>query len=267
MLALGCSPQLPWWLKESPKRAWQLATLRRVRWEGLGQVVCLFTPPLFFDSLTLMAQMPLVALPGTRAQDLFPRNMRGRPPAMQRFCLLVFLFFFVVLFYSLCFCFVWKSPQRLFSCSFRVSSFCVPPKPVFEILFFFLFRFVSLFSFCPPFQIPYIPWFLSVNPFWTILYFWFLLSLFCCLCLCSFLLVFSNKLSEHPFLKPKLFACLAVSLVFLLFLILFSCFMFLPFCFYVGFVFGMFKFCSCYVFFFCFLCCFQTIKNIVFLQI
>ena len=38
---------------------------------------------LFFVFFTIMAQVPFLALPGTPAHDLFPRNTRGRPLAMQ----------------------------------------------------------------------------------------------------------------------------------------------------------------------------------------
>ena len=41
----------------------------------------------------------------------------------------------------------------------------------------------------------------------------------------------------------------------MLFLVLFSCLMFLPFCFYVGIVFGMFVFCFCFVSCFAFRLC------------
>ena len=65
----------------------------------------------------------------------------------------------------------------------------------------------------------------------------FCLSFFVALPLFMFACFFQTNFPNIPFLKPELLACLAVSLFILL--LLFSCFMFLPFCFYAGFVFGI----------------------------
>ena len=78
---------------------------------------------------------------------------------------------------------------------------------------------------------------------------------------------FQTNFPNIPFLKPKLLSLLVVYLFLQLFL--FSCFMFLPFCFDVGFVFGMFYlFLSCFLFCFLFclhrLCLHRLWKNIVF---
>ena len=142
-----------------------------------------------------------------------------------------------------------------------------PKKPVFGILLFFLFCFVSLFSFCPPFQhsICFL-WLLSIKPFWKVYNVWFLLSFFfCCLCLCSCLFFFQTNFPNIPFLKPKVLACLVVDLFHLLYLLLFSCFMFLPFCFILAlflvclyFVLVLFYFASCFAF--------RLSKNIASLQ-
>ena len=69
---------------------------------------------------------------------------------------------------------------------------------------------------------------------------------------------FETNFPNIPFLKP------IFGSFFDLLLFLFLCFMFLPFCFYVGFVFGMFLVCFCCVFVvFLVVLSFQTMKNSV----
>ena len=120
-----------------------------------------------------------------------------------------------------------------------------PKRLVFNILLFFLFCFFGFFffPFVFPFKIPscffgFYPW----APFWKTLSF-----LFFCVCFLPFLtscLVVSLKQTflTSPFSKPTCFNFWQSLL----------CFMFLPFCFYVGFVLACFDFV---VVLFCFVSC------------
>ena len=165
-----------------------------------------------------------------------------------------FCFFFVFLFFA------WKKPKRLFSCNFRVFIlFCVPKRPVFKILLFFLFCFLFWFSFCLPFQNSIFLCFLSINPFLeNINIVGFLIFLFLAFSFLNVCLLISNKRSQRPIFETQVALFLVVYLLFVLFLFLFSCFMFLPCCFDVGFVFGMFYFVLG-LFLFCFLSCFHRL--------
>ena len=60
-----------------------------------------------------------------------------------------------------------------------------------------------------------------------------------------FACLFETNFPNIPFFKPKLLSLLAVYYFLLLFLFLFSWCMFQPFCFYVGFVFGILLFSIC----------------------
>ena len=161
--------------------------------------------------------------------------------------LLCFLCVFVLLFA--------KGPKRLFSCSFRGFYSFVPPKGLSLILLSSCSVF-SLFSWCLPFQnsIPFL-WFLSISPFLeNILFCWFLLSFF-------FAFSFLNVCLFETFSKPT---CSNLWLfLFVLLLFVFSCSMFLPFCFHVGFVLVCFSFVIILLLF-CFLFCCQTMGNTVF---
>ena len=149
------------------------------------------------------------------------------------------------------FLFCKTAQKRLFSCNFRVYFvYFVPPKMV----IFFLFCFLSLFSFCLPFQNSNgFLCFLSINPFLDKT----LCGGFFCLSFLSFpFLMFASFFETHflasPFETHVAFV-FGIFCFLLLFLFLFSWCMFLPFCFDVGFIFVMFLF---------FLFCFQTMKTL-----
>ena len=156
----------------------------------------------------------------------------------------VFLFFWwFYFFFALCFCFVKRLREAIFlqSCNFRGVSFCfVPPKglslkSVFSsyFLFFFLLSSLSKFHFSLLFvHQPFLEICLVVSFVFLFLPFPFLM--FACL--------FETNFPNIPFLKPifgRLFFFCCFCFV--------SWCMFLPFCFYVGFVFG-----NCLVLFFFF---------------
>ena len=157
----------------------------------------------------------------------------------------VFFCFWWSCFYPLCFVLVFckQGPKKVTSCNFRVFfKFCSPARPVFKILLFFLFRFLSWFSFCLPFQKSIFSLFFVHQPlFRKHYYFWFLLFFriidFSFPNVCLFLW---DKLSLHPLFKPRLLSSHFWQVLFFLLLFLFSWYMFLFFCFYVGFVFGSF---------------------------
>ena len=73
--------QLPLWLKPFPKNSAAQASIRRDWREGIEIVDSVFLTLARFT----FAQLPYLALPGTLAHDLFNRNLRGRPPALQHF--------------------------------------------------------------------------------------------------------------------------------------------------------------------------------------
>ena len=112
--------------------------------------------------------------------------------------------------------------------------------PAFLEFIFFLFCF---FCFCLPFQKSIFFFaFLSINPFLektlsVVSFVFLLLAFFLLVCL-------KQTFLTSPF-KPKLFSLLAVYFFLLSFLFLFSWCMFQPFCFYVGFVFGILLFFIC----------------------
>ena len=169
------------------------------------------------------------------------------------FCCLVVLFFFAcIIFFDL----EKKKPNVLF----LFFSFFVPKRLVFKILLFFLFYFLFWFSFCHPFQNSI--FFFDIcpsTPFWkTLIFCFFNLSFACLFPFLMFACFFQTNFPHIPFLKPKLLSFLVVYLFLQLFLFLFSCFMFLPFCFDVGFVFGMSYFVLI-LFLFCFLFCFHIL--------
>ena len=161
------------------------------------------------------------------------------------FCYLVCIFLFVF--------FVRKNaPQRLFSAVLAfLFSILFPPKACLQYPSFLPIQFFSLFSFCLPFGNSIIfLCFCSATPFWKRSFLGLLLSfIFVAFCFVNVCLFLQKSFPNIPFLKPCSFFSL------LLFLFLFSWCMFLPFCFYVGFVFGMFSFV---IVLFCFLFCFQT---------
>ena len=155
-----------------------------------------------------------------------------------RFFVWRFCFFFVFLFFVRK-----KTPKGFFSCNFGVFFlFCVPKRPVFKILLFFLFCFLSWLSFVFPFKTPFLFFaFCPSTSFWKTLIFLVSLSFFFLPSpFLMFACFFQTNFPNIPFLKPKLLSFLVVYLFHLLFFVLFSCFMFLPFCFDVGFVFGIF---------------------------
>ena len=159
----------------------------------------------------------------------------------------VFLFvsFWALWFFLFVFLFcLEKAPQKAIFLQFIFF----PKRPVFKIIIFFLFfpcfPFVFLFQNSIIFLC-----FLSINPFLEKIFVWFLLSLFLLpfpfLMFASF---FETNFSNIPFLKPTLLSFWALYFFFCCF---YFCFhgVCVPFCFYVGFVFGMF-------FFFWFVSCF-----------
>ena len=165
----------------------------------------------------------------------FTKN-RGLFANMQKgvFC----LFFCGFAFFMFLFFFVWKkAPQRQFLVVSEFFSFCVPKKPVFEIFLFFLFCFVSLFSFCPPFQNSIVfLWFLSISPFWKIFYFWFLLFLLP-LPLFMFACFFQTNFPTILFQNPSCLHVWPFLCFFCYFCFRFRVLCFCLFCFYGGFVF------------------------------
>ena len=176
---------------------------------------------------------------------------------MQRgFFGLSFIYFgsFVLFFCVFVLLFV-KGPKRLFSCNFRCSfSILFPQKACLWNPSFFLFCFIFI-SFCLAFQIPFFLTFCPSTLFWKTLPplpFVFLFLPFSFHNVCLFLL--KQTFLTSPFWNPSCFHFWL--LIFLLFLFLFSWCTFLPFCFYVGFVLGMFLFS--FVFF---LFCFQSTKK------
>ena len=106
-----------------------------------------------------------------------------------------------------------KAPNGYFPAVTELFSFfCVPKRPVFKILLFFLFCFVSLFSFCPPLKIPSV--FFGVcpsAPLWKILLFLVCLSFFFVAFPFMFACLFQTNFPNIPFLKPRLFWFLVVS--------------------------------------------------------
>ena len=170
-----------------------------------------------------------------------------------------FVSFFVVSWFcfSLCFYFlvVWKKKLKGYFPAILDSffCFCVPERPVFKILIFFLFCSLFWFSFCLPFQNS-IFCLLSINLIWktwiclvyvSLFFLHFPFLMLACL--------FQTNFPNTPFLKPKLLSFLVVYVFLLLFLFLFSCFMFLPFCLMLA------LFLVCFVLFlscFCFVSCF-----------
>ena len=161
----------------------------------------------------------------------------------------VFLFVFCFFFFSLCFflfvfaCLVWKKPPKGYFLA--VSEFFllfVPPKGLslissYSVLF-------PCFPFVFPFKIPYFSLLFVHQPLLENVFSVFCLSLLP-FPLLMFACFFETSFPNIPFLKPNLLSFLVV--FFQLFLLLFSLCMFLPFCFYVGFVMGMFFICFSFV--------------------
>ena len=172
-----------------------------------------------------------------------------------------FCFFLLPVF--LCFCFV-KRPKRLFSCNFRgFLSILFPQKACFKMFIFFLFCFLSLFSFCLPFQNSIFSLLFVHQPLFGKDSLWgFLLSFFFVFSFLNVCFFLWNKLPSIPFLKPKLLLFLACfsSVVFVfVFMVYVSAFLFwcwLCFCYVL--------FCIFILFLFCFLFCFQTMKQTLF---
>ena len=166
-----------------------------------------------------------------------------------------FCFFFLVF---LCFCFVKKAqykkgPKRLFSCNFRVFVlFCSPIRPVFKFLLFFLFCFLFLILLSSLAKFHFFLFLFVHQPLFgnIIIFGLFCFSFSCLFPFLMFACFFETYFPNIPFLKLKLLSFLAV-LCLLLLLFLVSWCVFLPFCFYVGFVLGnflVFIFC-CFVLF------------------
>ena len=155
--------------------------------------------------------------------------------------------------------FVWKKNKKaifLQFWSFFLS--CVPKRPVFKILLFFLFCFLFWFSFCLPFPNS-ISLFCPSAPFWKT--FIFLVSLSFFFLPFPFLMFagfFQTNFLNIPFLKPKL-------LSFSLFMYFFCCFLFLFSC--SSFCLSALMlalFLECFILFlscFCFVSCFAFTDN------
>ena len=155
---------------------------------------------------------------------------------------LVLVWVLVVLFFGfpvfLCFCFVHNSPKWLYSCIFRGFLFILfPQKACLKLFLFFLFFFLC---FCLPFQKSIFSVLFVHQPLfrkdslWVFICFSFPVLMFACL--------FETNFPDILFKNPSCsqywqFIFSSVVLVFL-----FSWCMFEPFCFYVGFVVGIFCF-------------------------
>ena len=165
----------------------------------------------------------------------------------QGFFLVRFFCFLVVLFFVACvlvLVFCKKAQKGYFPAILEVFClFCSPKRPVFKILFFFLFCFLFWFSFCIPFQNSILSLcFLAISPFLENIN---IFGFFICFLFFPFLMFacfIQTNFPNIPFLKPKLLSFWLFIYFFCCFCFLFSYFMFLPFCFDVGFVFGMFYF-------------------------
>ena len=170
------------------------------------------------------------------------------------------LFFFVFLF------FVWeKTNKGYFPAILEFFFFFVSPKGLSLKSFFSSYSvFFSGFPFVCPFKTPFFLCFLSINPFLenidilVSLSFFFLPFPFL-----MFVCFFQTNFPNIPFWNPSCFHVWLFYLFLQLFLFLFSCFMFLPFCFDVGFVFGMF-YVVLVLFLFCFLFCFHRLWKTLF---
>ena len=167
----------------------------------------------------------------------------------------------VVLFSSLCYYILFWKNQKGYVPAIIESFFSfVSPKglslksffssySVFFSGFPFVFPFKTLFVFFP---------FCPSTPFWkTLIFCFFFISLVLAFSFLNAYLFFQTNFPNIPILKPELLSFLVVHLCLLLFLFLFSCFIFLPFCFDVGFVFGMLF--VLVLFLFCFLFCFHRL--------
>ena len=158
-----------------------------------------------------------------------------------------------------CFLFVFvlvcleKAPQRLFSSSFRVFFYIVPPKGLSLKSFFSCYSVVfSLFSCCPPFQNSIFSLAFAHQPLFG-KYYSFLVSsvfLFFCFPLLMLACFSETNIPNISLLKPTLLSFLVVYLFLQLFLFLFACFLFLWFCFLCWlcfwYVFLLFLFCFCF---------------------
>ena len=124
-----------------------------------------------------------------------------------------------------------QKPQKVISCNFRF--FCSPQTSVFKIHFSSYFVFFLVFLLSSLSKFPFC--FLSINPFSKTL-----LCLVSFIISCLFLMIaclFATNFPNIPFLNPNCFH-FWLFFFFCCFRFLFSWCMFLPFCFYVGFVFG-----------------------------
>ena len=132
------------------------------------------------------------------------------------------------------FCLFCSYKRPVLKCFFSSYFFCCFCLPFQKSMFFF--------AFCP------------ATPFYKRLFVGFRFLLFCLpFPFLRFVCLFDTNFPNILFLKPNLLSFLAVSFFLLLFLFLFSLCMFQPFCFYVGFVWGVvFVLCFC----FCLLSCF-----------
>ena len=170
--------------------------------------------------------------------------------------LFVFLLFGGFVFFCVFFFCLEKNPKGYFPAILEFFFlFCVPKRPVFKILLFFLFCFLFWFSFCLPFQNSIFFFaFCPSTPFWKTLIFWVSLSFFFLpFPFLMFACFFQTNFPNIPFLKPKL-------LSFWLFIYFFCCFCF---CFHVSCfclsVLMLALFLVCFILFlscFCFVSCF-----------
>ena len=114
------------------------------------------------------------------------------------FCCFVFLLLFGGFVFLCVFIFLFEKNQKGYFPAILeyVFFFCVPKKPVFKILVFFLFCFIFWFSFCLPFQNYIFIFALSINPFLeNINIFGFFIFLFLAFPFLNVCLFLSNKIS------------------------------------------------------------------------
>ena len=184
----------------------------------------------------------------------------GGLPECEKVFFLYFFWFWWFCFFCfsafLCFCFVQNSPKWLFPAFLEV--FCLFCSHITLVLNCFFSSYFVLFAFVFPYKNPYFSLLLVHQPLFRKDSLW---GFFCFPFACLFLMfacLFETNFPNIPFVKPKLLSFLAVSF----FLPLLS-FCFHGVCFSLS-VSMLALFClSFFLFLFsCFLCCFQSMKNV-----
>ena len=170
----------------------------------------------------------------------------GCLPTCKKVCVCVRVFGGPLFLFPLCFCSLFwnKRPPKTFSCNYKLFFLvCSPERPVFKILLFFLFCVFPCFPFVfPPKLSSFFFAFYPSTPFWEDYFgggFFFLFF-------AAFPLLFLLVSLKQTFLTSPFWNLSSFHFSFCIFFssavfALFSWCIFLPFCFYVGFVFGMFS--------------------------